>query len=201
MTATDTPWIIGADPGANGALVLLPPYGDDKPQALRFKNLEPPEIWKRLKSLTASKQIVAYMELLQSFGDVKAERLNNLFKMRENSGILQGLLTAAGCEIIKVQPQVWKREFSLVGVGKTYEERKRAAHNKASDEFGPVTADVADALLIAHYGWRKHYEKLTGGKSTGVPLRAGTGVTRVRLTYPGGLCTECEHVNSECICI
>lgn len=190
-------YVFGADPGAQGGFVRIAP--DGAKVSYRFKDKEDIEIWTELCRLTSpTKPYPAYIELLQSFGDVKAERLNNLFKMRENSGILQGLLIAAGCKIIKVQPQVWKREFSLVGVGKDYEERKKAAHKVAKELFGDwVTKDIADALLIAEYGWRKENGTLTGGIKNGGALRPGTGI--VRVTGELAKCSDCGIEACTCI--
>lgn len=120
-----------------------------------------------------------YLELVNVKSTDKEEKRHNLIKMVRNSGRLEGALASWGYEITFVNQ--WQFEFGLGGI-KNYGDRKRAAQVKAQELFPnlKITQDIADAILITIYGWRKLNGVLTHGKKENFVARTGTGIVYTR---------------------
>lgn len=168
----------GFDPGANGCLACTSDGKDV--QALRFKGrsiLEMRyEIADMLSCLSTNDQRPKVYGELTGFRstDVQSDKIHGIIKMERNAGKIQGALEVLGFSINWTNQ--WQLEFGLGGIS-NYEDRKKAAHKLAKEEFGNwITKDAADGILICVYGWRKEHGGLTHGKKKGFIARPGAGV-------------------------
>lgn len=141
--------------------------------------------------------IFSVREIYSESFKVYVERVNerpyeaNQFQFGFNCGVITGMLIAARCEIIPVEAEIWQQHFGVAGRLPnckhdqyrgcdtcSYTARKHRAQVKAQELFPEfkVTLDMADAMLIALYGYHKEngyvYQKPVD------ELRPGTGFTR-----------------------
>lgn len=153
--------ILGADPGAGGALALLAPdlgilaVVDTPTHEIRGK--------RRLDLYALSRQIRQWdMEhgighaIVENVGAMPGQSPNGMFAFGFSAGALQMAVAAAGIPMTLVVPQVWKKSYGIAG-GR---ENKDQARQKASMLF-PGSAHLwarkkddgrAEAVLLAHYG-------------------------------------------------
>jgi hypothetical protein len=139
--------IIGIDPGASGALVIL------NAKAIPFKIVQFRKFeWGKI-DIPAIKGI--YRAYIEAVSAMPRDAAHNAFAFGENTGIIKGILYANNIEIIEVHSQKWQRHFGLGAKYPSKTARKNAQKAKAQELFPDikVTLDIADALLIARYGY------------------------------------------------
>lgn len=141
---------IGIDPGASGALAILcgtdiytVPYNLDDYISLL-----------RLCSTEQSFAIVEHVGAMPGQGSV------SMFNFGMNFGIIQGILSALKIPYELVRPQKWKKEFSCTSDKNTsIDAAKRLFPNvnlKRTERCKKDHDGIAEALLLAEYGRRKH---------------------------------------------
>ena len=153
--------IIGVDPGATGAAIAI--YDNQITDVCRFSKETVPDVASWFVRMYYSDAVV-YLEKVHAtpqMGVVSA------FKFGRGVGLLDGILAAAELRTIEVSPQRWqtavgaqKRKSKL---GESNTDHKRKLKEIAQRLYPPsrwlepqkITNDVADALLIAEYGWRQ----------------------------------------------
>lgn len=140
--------VVGIDPGANGAAVFRTSVSTE---VCSFRNKSWPEI-------------VSYFErwhywidfsFIEAVGAMPRDAKATAFTFGENTGIVKGIMHAFDIKFAEVHSQKWQRHF---GLGAKYDSktlRKNAQKQKAQELFPSikVTLDIADALLIAQYGY------------------------------------------------
>ena len=155
--------ILGADPGASGALALFVQNMDggtlfvvDTPtHEIRGK--------RRLDLYSLSRQIRQWdmdqgitHAVIENVGAMPGQSPNGMFAFGFSAGALQMAVAAAGIPMTLVVPQVWKKSYGIAG-GR---ENKDQARQKASQLF-PGFAHLwarkrddgrAESVLLAHYG-------------------------------------------------
>lgn len=111
-----------------------------------------------MKSLLATgESIVACVEKVGAF---KGQGVTSMFNFGKSAGYIEGVLSALGIPYQLVPPQVWKREFSLIG------KDKKASVATCKRLFPDVQLlptsrskvdndGMAEALLMACYASRK----------------------------------------------
>lgn len=169
--------IIGIDPGAKGAAVLI--SENRRIEYIRFLGMHPldrREIadWFFARSFDPT---LIFMEKIHSRPtDGKA----STHKFGRNTGFVDGILSAHHMDdsIEFVDPKIWQFAFRLGGLDP--KKRKNAHKARAQELFPdiPMTLDLCDALLLAEYGWRKTYGGLHEERNR--ELRPGAGVVSVR---------------------
>lgn len=158
--------VIGIDPGANGAIVVLRGNavgwiiercfrigrGEDAIADL-FRN----------QLVLAPDETVAYIERVTGFGGGIG------LKLRENYGFLRGVLKMRGIHVVDVTPQRWMAAMGVEGKSQTKEKRQsmRMLASQVQDDVESTNWNAA-AILIGHYGIRTERE----GESAD---RVGTG--------------------------
>jgi len=144
--------IIGIDPGKSGTAVFLSSSGRVD-EIARFKDGFGYFI-EALRNLDLSQNIFVFLEKVHA---MPGQGVVSMFTFGEKVGVVKGALAAFKISYIEVAPQIWQRELGLYIPNLTYVERKRRLKEKAQELFPDtkVTADVADALLIAEYGRRQ----------------------------------------------
>ena len=153
--------ILGADPGASGALALFLPADNE----LHVLDTPTHEIrGKRRLDLYALSRIVREWDMqygishavVENVGAMPGQSPNGMFAFGFSAGALQMAVAAAGIPMTLVVPQVWKKSYGIAG-GR---ENKDQARQKASMMF-PGAAHLwarkrddgrAESALLAHYG-------------------------------------------------
>ena len=156
------PTYLGIDPGAHGCIVAITPRDDDHPlvAACRLHNHARFEVidW------------VRQYDGLGGFGDnphVAIEKVSSspqmgvrsAFSFGQSFGWLEGILQTLGFPHQYVRPQTWQSDLQIPPrKKKTQPEHKRVILDFARAAYPQeiMTADVADALLIAHWCRQQH---------------------------------------------
>lgn len=147
--------IVGIDPGASGALVIL----NEAPKVQKifpFRKILGTEI-----DMTELPDVIRGWwgsDTLIFMEDVHAlprDASKYAFVFGENTGIIKGLLFANKYPFEEIFSQKWQRHFGLGDKYPSKTARKNAQKAKAQELFPDikVTLDIADALLIARYGY------------------------------------------------
>jgi Holliday junction resolvasome RuvABC endonuclease subunit len=151
---------LGIDPGASGAAVAIVAEisGHSVIEVIRFSKATNHEIadWFGRRSWNGE-PVMAVLEKVHSspqMGVVSA------FKFGHGYGFVTGVLTAIKVPFDLVQPQAWQKEFGLIMKGTKMGATEKKKNNRAAAErlFPNIkmTADLADALLLAEYCRRTH---------------------------------------------
>jgi hypothetical protein len=141
--------VLGIDPGWSGGAVLL----DKKGEILAtsdFTNMTEADIICGVKFLSEAKPI-CYLEKVSAF---QGQGVCSVFKLGMIYGLLRGLIIGS-CRVIDVTPQKWQKALGCLTHG-----NKNISKAKAQQLFPgmKVTHHVADALLIAYYGYREEIQ-------------------------------------------
>lgn len=137
--------IIGVDPGLSGGIALLTPDGAT---AWKIPETER-DVWDLLNGLTVD---FAYIEAVHS---MPKQGVSSTFRFGVNYGGLRMALIAAGIPFETTTPQKWQQALGCRSKGD-----KNVTKRRAQELFpkSKVTHAIADALLLAEYGRRKHTE-------------------------------------------
>lgn len=174
--------ILGIDPGAKGAAVVINNTGIVS--------------WLRFDKINAYGQFTYFeFERKKSLHDIKVylEKVHGrpgdtpmtAFQFGKSYGHTEAALLIAEynhTEIEAVAPQTWQREFSIANK-MAYADRQRKQQAIAQELFPyiKVTQDLAAAILIAVYGWRKENGCLHGDTllKTFDGIKRGAGVINI----------------------
>lgn len=145
-------YIIGIDPGINGAIVTIREDGE----LCEVKRMPetPKDIIDYLRNLIFwGSDTVCYLEDVGQ--GMPGQSSSATAKFARHNGHLEMALIAIGIKTVKVKPQKWEKSYSL-GKSKDFSktEWKRKLKEKAQQLFPEVLVTYvnADALLIAEYG-------------------------------------------------
>ena len=152
----------GIDPGAMGAIVVLPESGDVK--ILRFGKSTEKEICDFVMDMAFEYECFCTIELV---GAMPGQGTSSMFNFGDSVGFVRGILTAAKIPFQQKVPRTWQKIFGITPrvtgkkEGETEESKtefKRRVREKAEQLFPHVkmTNDIADALLIAEFTRRTH---------------------------------------------
>ncbi len=156
---SDTAVVLGLDPGAQGALCWRPKIiRTDNRRVYRLKEFG--ELKKACSDFYGLPDIILFKEAVHG---QRGDFVNTTFTFGYGTGFQVGFLSAAlHPTIIETNPQVWQRAFGL-GAKYANTTARKNAHKKVAQALCPelkVTLDMADAILIAEYGWRTIYGDL-----------------------------------------
>jgi hypothetical protein len=143
--------ILGVDPGAQGAIAIL--ELNKKSRVIPFKKYSWGVVAQVLHEHT--KEFPLYYAYVEAVAALPKDGAHNAFTFGENTGIIKGILIANGIIFTEVHSQKWQRHFGLGAKYPSKTARKNAQKAKAQELFPDikVTLDIADALLIAKYGY------------------------------------------------
>ena len=180
--------ILGVDPGASGAVAVLPVDSfwrvKAPASAVKFANLTERQIadlfWKiYVDSNNAGDEVVAILELVHAMPAVKQWRDKDgqlqtkimqgsvgTFKFGQSFGFLRGCLVTIGIPFEEARPQAWQKLLGCMTRGE-----KNVSKRKAQQLFPQLTIThaTADSLCLAEYGRRV---------KAGGPLFAGNPTNR-----------------------
>jgi len=149
--------VIGIDPGATGAMVVLDEYNI---RIFNFKHTN--SLTKRVSQITDQLDGTSpvYLEKVHAF---PGQGVSATFTFGVNVGRIQGLLMSHHMAWKDVTPMMWQKELGLTGPYPTKALRKQAHLKKALELYpsqkGLIDIHNADAVLIAEYGYRKEKQK------------------------------------------
>lgn len=155
--------VIGVDPGAQGAGVLL--TQDHRIERCRFMKYTHTEVFQVFLWWACAYECEAMFELIRYMPKDKGKdgEANNLQRMAtflRNTGRSEGFLIAAGIPFEEIYSRTWQNEF---GLGALAEHERKAKHQEKAQELFPnlrITRDEADAILIAEYKWRSKFGRM-----------------------------------------
>lgn len=135
--------IMGIDPGKNGGIAIRT---NDETFVLSMSNKTEMDI--REWMVDQPRPTMCYIEKVHS---MPGQGVKSMFSFGQNYGFLRGILITRGIPFEEVRPAVWQGVLSCKTKGD-----KNITKAKAQQLFPDikVTHAIADALLIAEYGWR-----------------------------------------------
>ena len=145
--------IVGIDPGASGALVLLI---DGEP--VEWMEMPTMKVGSATRvNASALADFLAACEptsvLVEQVGAMPGQGVSSMFNFGHSCGVVMGVLGAMGIPCTLVTPQTWKKAAGLIGTDKDAA-RARAIQLwpkwRDLDKKGKGQA-LADAALIARY--------------------------------------------------
>jgi len=144
---------IGIDPGASGCVVVL--YHGESPAICRMKTSPKCEVIDFLRGYVDSPLSSGTAHVaLEQVASSPQMGVRSAFAFGQGYGWLEGVLSALQLPFTYVRPQVWQKDLAIPKKKeKTQPEHKRVLVDKARQLYPKekITADVADALLIAHW--------------------------------------------------
>lgn len=142
---------IGIDPGADGAVAVIPSKGD--PYAVPFSREAVRD------TLYDARHQDGCFCMIEKVGAMPHQGVKSMFSFGENYGYLQGVLEAFRIPYQKVSPRKWKAEFSLTDdKGKSISCARALFPGvglRKTDRCRTDSDGMAEALLIAEYARRK----------------------------------------------
>lgn len=161
---------IGIDPGASGAICVLPE--DELPAVLRFINSTDKQICDFFSTISMSYDCFAVMELV---GAMPGQGVSSMFNFGNSFGFIRGVLVATSIPFELKVSRTWQKALGFaprriergedkkeLPSSESKTEFKRRLREKAEQLFPNVkmTNDVADAYLIAEYCRRTRLNQL-----------------------------------------
>lgn len=151
--------MIGIDPGAGGACVLLE---DGAPVEWELMPVLKEGKTTRVNAAAlahwVSKAGYPVTVCVEAVHAMPKQGVSSSFNFGHSVGSVMGVIGALGVRVVLVTPQAWKRDAGLIGTDKDAA-RSRAIqlwpHWRALDKKGAGQA-LADAALIARFGLARH---------------------------------------------
>jgi crossover junction endodeoxyribonuclease RuvC len=140
---------IGIDPGANGGLVSL----DDEDVVLYSMKYNIKDYVSYFKNICKhSLDVVVFVEKVHA---MPRQGVRSMFTFGQRFGEIMGLLEAFQMEFYLIEPQRWKKHFSLIGSNKKDSCIKALELEptlECKGKRGGLIDGICDAYLIALYG-------------------------------------------------
>jgi hypothetical protein len=144
---------LGIDPGENGAAALLDSTGKIR-DSVRFGKHTESELAGWFRNVGRSMPVAA-LEKVRSSPQMG---VTSSFTFGWNFGLVRGFLAACAISFEDVTPQVWQKGLRIPPKNKKTEDQgqfkrrlREFAHQKWPGMEHLITADLADALLIAEW--------------------------------------------------
>lgn len=158
--------ILGCDPGASGALVIL----DVESNTLSIEDMPTVEIKRGTRMVRhVSAQLVAELlidraithAVVEKVGAMPGQGVASMFAFGRAAGVIEGVLAGLHIPTTYVTPQEWQKAMRVLGGKDGARARAAQLWPKSAKEFARKKDDGrADAALIAGYG-----AKLIGGEA------------------------------------
>ena len=147
---------VGSDPGSQGAAAVLREDGRIH-SVCRYEKCTLPDIAEFFRELSGPDNELVVMT--EQVGSRPGQGVRSMFTFGRNMGHIEGILTALQIPYDMVTPQAWQRRLGVPTKAKdeTKDQHKKKVRQFAQQRRWPkynVTADIADALLIADYARR-----------------------------------------------
>jgi crossover junction endodeoxyribonuclease RuvC len=162
--------VVGIDPGLSGAFAVLDlhqggailhvtsvtrtPILTVTVRSRTRRDYDVPGMWRLITDAIAPLATTVALVTIERQGPRPQEGVVSSFRTGFGFGLWRAIAVAAGVPVYLVTPQVWRREYGLLGAG------KHAAIRAAMDRFPDYPPaftrhdGAADAMLIAAWGAR-----------------------------------------------
>lgn len=149
---------MGIDPGASGACVVI--TSQNQIHEIRFTKSTDKEIWQFIENMSFKYNIKCVSEMVSA---MPGQGVTSMFSFGTNVGFIKGLLVAAGISYEEKVPRTWQKALGIQprykpkkgesGVEESKTDFKKRLRQKAEQLYPnhKITADTADAILIAHF--------------------------------------------------
>jgi len=144
--------ILGIDPGASGGIACFD--ADNGFSVIKTPTTER-DVWEHIVSLAFKDgERIGVFAILEQVHSMPKQGVASTFKFGVNYGMLTAFLIAADIPFETVTPAKWQRALGCLSHGD-----KNVTKQKAQQLFTikKITHATADALLIAEYGRRLHF--------------------------------------------
>ena len=138
--------ILGIDPGQKGGLAVVDGAIGGMPFAIKM-----PETRKDICEMIQGWKTSILCAYIEDVHAMPKQGVSSTFKFGRNLGTLEGILAALDIPMEHVTPQKWQQALGCLSKG-----NKNVTKAKAQELYPSlkITHNVADALLIATYGYR-----------------------------------------------
>jgi len=149
---------VGIDPGAKGGIVSL----DDTGVVLYSMKYNIKDYVFYLKSIYKKNLNVAVF--VEKVHAMPRQGVRSMFTFGQRFGEITGLLEAFQMEYYLIEPQVWKKHFSLIGSRNKKDSCVKSLELeptlKCKGKRGGYLDGICDAYLIARYGKENYGKKI-----------------------------------------
>lgn len=149
---------IGIDPGASGAAFAL--FEDGSYSSIRFSKATDRDIFMWFSDLSIDHKCVCVKEKVwampatNSDGTSRGMGAQTSFVFGEGNGFIRGMLVACSIPFEEKVPQTWQKIYGLKKDKNEAQPSFKKRLRERAEQLYPaikLTADTADALLIAHF--------------------------------------------------
>jgi crossover junction endodeoxyribonuclease RuvC len=150
--------IVGIDPGASGALVIL----DTKTNTLEVIDMPCVEVKRGTRNVrqVSAQHVVDVLAdkeiehaVIEKVGAMPGQGVSSMFAFGRAAGVVEGALAGLRIATTYVSPQEWQKHMRVIGGKDGSRSRASQLWPKQSDAFSRKKDDGrADAALIAGYG-------------------------------------------------
>ena len=151
-------YFIAIDPGAKGAVAIL----NEKSEVILLEDIPYVKSEKVVDLFDFSEMLKAYIQaehhcILEKCQYTPAIKGSGAFTFGKTIGYTEAFLIQSGISHELVKPQLWKKEYSLLGKDKTASlEVARRLYLNVASKLLKTKDGRAEALLIAEYCRRKN---------------------------------------------
>jgi len=145
--------VVGIDPGISGGIAVVNSY---KVSGV-LDVIKMPETIADLSEYFRKLQVRFpgdYAVYLEKVSGMPHQSLRSTWTFARNIGQIEGVVSALGYRLLEVPPRVWQGTLKCLSKG---DKNVTKAKAQALYPNTKITHAIADALLIAHYGWRVEY--------------------------------------------
>lgn len=145
--------VLGVDPGVRGGMALL--RADGTVSALWASQPDMAEIELVAAVCEAAAQLKLHGSrtcFMEKVGYIRGDGGQGAFTFGKVTGLIRGALLASGIESHDVYPMMWQAKMECLTGGNKNVSKRRAIELYPKEK---ITHAVADALLIARYGWER----------------------------------------------
>lgn len=143
---------IGIDPGNSGGGIAVSAAGIGVVETIKMSELTPQDMFFVFHEYHYHGRAVAVLERV---GGMPGQGGMSMFRFGKNVGHIEMALLAVGIPFLDEMPQTWQKEYHLGTRGKrTKTEWKNVlkAHAQRLYPSLKITNEIADAVLLMHYG-------------------------------------------------
>ena len=145
-------YIIGIDPGGNGACVVLDMETGEIINCFEFAKLTLHEFCDGLREINNSETSHIKQAVIESCHSMPKQGVSSSFKFGRRCGEVEGILAALKIPYEFVTPQTWQRDMKCLSHG---DKRLTRARAQQIYPLQRITNSNADAILITRWLWNK----------------------------------------------
>lgn len=141
-------YIMGIDPGANGAVAVMNQDNTEDSFVFEFKKMTLHDIAEEIANIRSDIRAC----VIEAVGVMPGQGIASGFKFGVNYGQYLGILTALKIPYLTARPAKWQAALNCLSKGNKNVTKEKAQKVFAAATHIKITHAVADALLISYYG-------------------------------------------------